>query len=125
MSEHSMSSPRRVNRILAACLSLSLVTGTAVVTSTSAPVAFAQDAENDDTDPGNDSEDDDEDEDEDEQPEVSSWDLSSVATDEESDMGRAVNAISFVLAVGGMVGIAASLVMHFAAMALPEVPWKN
>lgn len=123
MSEHSMSSPRRVNRILAACLSLSLVTSTAVVASTSTPVAFAQDAENDDTDPGNNSED--EDEDEDKQPEVSSWDTSSVATDEESDMGRAVNAISFVLAVGGMVGIAASLVMHFAAMALPEVPWKN
>lgn len=123
MSEHSMSSSRRVNRFLAACLSLSLVTGTTVVTSTSAPVAFAQDAENDDTDPGNNSGD--EDEDDDEQPEVSSWDTSSVATDEESDMGRAVNAISFVLAVGGMVGIAASLVMHFAAMALPEVPWKN
>ncbi|HCJ69439.1 hypothetical protein ACTXN9_02215 [Corynebacterium casei] len=123
MSEHSMSSPRHVNRFLAACLSLSLVTGTAVVTSTSSPAAFAQDAENDDTDAGNNSEV--EDEDEDEQPEVSSWDTSSVATDEESDMGRAVNAISFVLAVGGMVGIAASLVMHFAAMALPEVPWKN
>ncbi|MEY8578714.1 hypothetical protein AALI21_10455 [Corynebacteriaceae bacterium 6-324] len=121
MSEHSMSSPRRVNRILAACLSLSLVTGTAVVTSASAPVTFAQDAENGNTDPGNNSDD----EDEDEQPEVSSWDTSSVATDEESDMGRAVNAISFVLAVGGMVGIAASLVMHFAAMALPEVPWTN
>ncbi|MDN5783776.1 MAG: hypothetical protein L0H28_03580, partial [Corynebacterium casei] len=116
-------SPRHVNRFLAACLSLSLVTGTAVVTSTSSPAAFAQDAENDDTDAGNNSEV--EDEDEDEQPEVSSWDTSSVATDEESDMGRAVNAISFVLAVGGMVGIAASLVMHFAAMALPEVPWKN
>ena len=123
MSEHSISSPRRVNRILAACLSLSLITGTAVVTSTSAPVAFAQDAENDDTDPGNNSED--EHEDEDKQPEVSSWDTSSVATDDESDLGRAVNAISFVLAVGGIVGIAASLVMHFAAMALPEVPWKN
>ncbi|CCE55242.1 MAG: hypothetical protein ACTIA3_08395 [Corynebacterium casei] len=123
MSEHSMSSPRRVNRILAAFLSLSLVTSTAVAASTSTPVAFAQDAENDDTDPGNNSED--EDEDEDKQPEVSSWDTSSVATDEESDMGRAVNAISFVLAVGGMVGIAASLVMHFAAMALSEVPWKN
>lgn len=123
MSEHSMSSPRRVNRILAAFLSLSLVTSTAVAASTSTPVAFAQDAENDDTDPGNNSED--EDEDEDKQPEVSSWDTSSVATDEESDMGRAVNAISFVLTVGGMVGIAASLVMHFAAMALSEVPWKN
>ena len=123
MSEHSMSSPRRVNRILAAFLSLSLVTSTAVAASTSTPVAFAQDAENDDTDPGNNSED--EDEDEDKQPEVSSWDTSSVATDEESDMGRAVNAISFVLAVGGMVGIAATLVMHFAAMALSEVPWKN
>lgn len=123
MSEHSMSSPRRVNRILAAFLSLSLVTSTAVAASTSTPVAFAQDAENDDTDPGNNSED--EDEDEDKQPEVSSWDTSSVATDEESDMGRAVNAISFVLAVGGMVGIAASLVMHFAAMSLSEVPWKN
>lgn len=123
MSEHSISSPRRVNRILATFLSLSLVTSTAVAASTSTPVAFAQDAENDDTDPGNNSED--EDEDEDKQPEVSSWDTSSVATDEESDMGRAVNAISFVLAVGGMVGIAASLVMHFAAMALSEVPWKN
>lgn len=123
MSEHSMSSPRRVNRILAAFLSLSLVTSTAVAASTSTPVAFAQDAENDDTDPGNNSED--EDEDEDKQPEVSSWDTSSVATGEESDMGRAVNAISFVLVVGGMVGIAASLVMHFAAMALSEVPWKN
>lgn len=117
MSEHSTSSPRRVNRFLAACLSLSLVTGTAVITSTSAPVAFAQDAENDDTNPGNNSKD------KDEQPEVSSWDTSSVATDDESDLGRAVNAISLVLAVGGMVGIAASLVMHFAAMALPEVPW--
>lgn len=123
MSEHSMSSPRRMNRILAAFLSLSLVTSTTVAASTSTPVAFAQDTENDDTDPGNNSED--EDEDEDKQPEVSSWDTSSVATDEESDMGRAVNAISFVLAVGGMVGIAASLVMHFAAMALSEVPWKN
>ena len=70
MSEHSMSSPRRVNRILAAFLSLSLVTSTAVAASTSTPVAFAQDAENDDTDPGNNSED--EDEDEDKQPEASS-----------------------------------------------------
>ena len=127
MSGHS-SSARRLNKIAAVCLSFALATGTVVVTSTSAPVAQAQETESgedtgNNTDNGNnDSAVDDGAE---EQPEVSSFDSSSVATDEESDLGRTVNALSFVLAVSGIVGIAASLVMHFAAMALPVVPWKN
>jgi len=94
----------------AACLSFSLVAGTGAIVGLTPPAAHAQEL-----DPGSD-------ELTDEQPETSSWETSSIATDETSVLARSVDALSLVIAVGGVIGISASLIMHFAAMALPDVP---
>lgn len=114
MSDHTPSLRRR-NKFAAVCLSLALVTGTSAVATISAPVALAQSSEQNanPTSTG------------DEQPETSSWDTSSIATDDGSVLDRTINVLSLLLAVGGIVGISASLIMHFADMALPSVPWKK
>ncbi|MFH0412365.1 hypothetical protein ACG98H_09775 [Corynebacterium sp. L4756] len=125
MSDHSLSSSRRLNKLAAACLSISLATGTVYATSTSAPVAFAQDAETGDNDSDNGGNDNDNGNDADAQPEESSLSNSSVATDEESALAKVVNSLSLILAVGGIAGAMVSLIAHFAAMALPSVPWQN
>ena len=116
MSDHTPSFRRR-NKFTAACLSLALLAGVPVVTTASAPVALAQSSEHvivlaDDGDGG-------------EVQETSSWETSSIATDEGSFLEKATNVLSLIVAVSGVVGIFSALIMHFGNMLLPSVPWSK
>ena len=116
MSDHTPSFRRR-NKLTAACLSLALLAGVPVATAASAPVALAQSSEHvivlaDDDDGG-------------EVPETSSWETSSIATDEGSFLEKATNVLSLIVAVSGVAGIFSALIMLFGNMLLPSVPWSK